>query len=93
MIKAGGLYKINKLTVLWKEPGKLTVMKSILNPEDMILILEIKDISWAELKNSKKEYRVLTADGNIGWILAGGDNISNIPASKRSIKSIKRISK
>lgn len=93
MIKVGGLYKINKLTILWKEPGKLTVMKSILNPEDMILILEIKDISWAELKNSKKEYRVLTADGNIGWILAGDDNISNIPASKRSIKSIKKISK
>jgi hypothetical protein len=93
MIKVGGLYKINKLTVLWKEPGKLTVMKSILNPEDMILILEIKDISWAELKNSKKEYRVLTADGNIGWILAGDDNISNTPAIKRSIKSVKKISK
>ena len=93
MIKVGGLYKINKLTILWKEPGKLTVRKSVLIPEDMILILEIKDIPWTEIKNAKKEYRVLTADGNIGWILADGANISNIPASKRSIKSVKKNSK
>ena len=94
MIKVGGLYKINKLTILWKEPGKLTVRKSVLIiPEDMILILEIKDIPWTEIKNAKKEYRVLTADGNIGWILADGANISNIPVNKRSIKSVKKISK
>lgn len=93
MIKVGGLYKINKLTILWKEPGKLTVRKSVLIPEDMVLILEIKDIPWTEIKNAKKEYRILTADGNIGWIFADGANISNIPASKRSIKSVKKISK
>lgn len=93
MIKVGGLYKINKLTILWKEPGKLTVRKSVLIPEDMVLILEIKDIPWTEIKNAKKEYRILTADGNIGWILSGDGNISNIPTSKRLIKSIKKISK
>lgn len=82
MIKVGGLYKINKLTILWKEPGKLTVRKSVLIPEDMILILEIKDIPWTEIKNAKKEYRVLTADGNIGWILAADDNISNTPSNQ-----------
>ena len=93
MIKVGDLYKINKLTVLWKESGKITATTSVLIPEDRILILEIKDIPWIEIKTAKKEYRVLTADGNIGWILSGDGNISNIPTSKRLIKSIKKISK